>query len=154
EARASRSLEHNQAITGRTTAMKPVSVGEDDLPDMPLPAVAEQPALSPTGAFVPSFAEPGATTSGAPIKGDDTKPRPPIKLRDTATAPAASDTSPKVQPRPSSEETVPVSMVAPPYVPSPVPDTQTVEINTPTPPDTLPERIPTSPMPAFQDSDD
>src|SRR5258707_991930 len=44
-------------------------------------------------------------------------------------------------------------MVAPPRAREPLPDTQTVEVQTPTPPDTLPERIPTSPMPAIQDTD-
>ncbi|MEP7284258.1 MAG: SRPBCC family protein [Chloroflexota bacterium] len=156
EARFSRTQSGDQV--GQTGSMKPVSVTDNDIPDL----IADQAdVIDATGDFVPSFAaEPEATTHMPAIAAlDDTKPRPPQGLTDSQEIQQGNglrqSTPDKSKVDDASAFTVPISLVAPPRPPEP--DTQTLEFVThPAPPEapyTLPERIPTSPMPAIQDSD-
>jgi hypothetical protein len=149
--------------------LKAVSVGDDDIPEMPaaqaatgMPLPTTAPLASSnaeTGGFVSAFAnDPGETAHSPAVVDEDTKPRPPHGLKEGIAAQAAPEsTKSEEQDDNSSGLTVPISLVAPPRKDEPQPDTQTMEIVTPpaTPapnpqPDTLPERIPTGPMPAVQ----
>ena len=143
------------AYHGEPGALRPVTISDDDLPELPLASTVGGAKLE-TGSFVPSFAaEPGATARLEPqVEEDDTKPRPPTSLRETVSPNETADPA---------APTVPISLVAPPS--APLPDTQTVNLpaspppktKAPTPPvtppkpappapDTLPERIPTGPV--------
>jgi hypothetical protein len=133
-------------ITEQRAALKPVAMDEDDVPDLPVPAYS---------------AELSDTTSAPITNKDDTKPRTPKGLREALASRRKEtvelkDETGDQEAVDGSASTVPISMVAPP--PAPQPDTETLEVVTPpprppnplAPPDTLPERIPTGPMPAFQ----
>ncbi len=77
----------SQPMRGDTGAMRPVEIGDDDMPDMPAaPIPAAPPARrpgtgplrTPTPDFVPSFAEAGATAPAPDVSDKtDTKPRAP-----------------------------------------------------------------------------
>lgn len=162
EARASRSPELTQPAAKGQRAMKAVSVGEDDLPEMPggdfaPPTVVRTPPPPPE-AMPPG--EPPVVLSDtvemlvpADEEKHDTKPRPPHGLRET---PAEQAEKGKYAPpdesdleRAATAPTVPVSLVAPPPEPPVVQETQTVPLQaTPPPrldmPTSLPEHIPNS----------
>ncbi len=152
-------------------AFRPIAVSEDDVPDMPEVVANNNPqptapdeALTDTGSLVPAYStELQETISGAAVDKGDTKPRTPKGLRDSIAARRKDATERKDATQESAAvdassaaHTVPISMVAPPRPPDP--ETETLEVVTPTPPppnplappDTLPERIPTGPMPAIQ----
>jgi hypothetical protein len=155
EARSARSVETTRPGGARPApgALRPVAVGDDDVPEMPVERVDRvagmagptlvrpQPAPPEVGASLPSESRPAA--SGAPVSElADTKPRPPQGLREALAARRKESQVEEEQDeraarlRAQSAGTVPISLVAPPYEPPPPQETQTVEI---VPPSTLPE---------------
>jgi hypothetical protein len=166
EARIARSAEPTRpgGTKPASSALRPVAVGDDDLPELPVeradrvagmagptlfrpqPAPPEVEA-SPAPEYQP--ATPGAAAQaaeGAPAAPasdlQDTKPRPPQGLREALAArrkesqPDNEEVEPAARLKAQSASTVPISLVAPPYEPPPPQETQTVEI---VPPSTLPE---------------
>jgi uncharacterized membrane protein len=162
EARASRSPELTRPAAKGQRAMKAVSVGDDDLPEMPgaefaPPTVVRTPPPPPEA--LPAGEPPVLLSDTAEIlvpadeEKHDTKPRAPQGLReaiagqvekDRYAPPDESDLE-----RAATAPTVPVSLVAPPPEPPVVQETQTVPLQaTPPPrldmPSSLPENVPPS----------
>jgi hypothetical protein len=166
EARMARSAETTRpgAAKAAPSALRPVAVGDDDMPELPIDGadraagmagptlIRPQPALPEVEAGPPPEAWPvtadvaveGVPMPAAPASGlVDTKPRPPQGLREALVArreeevqPDGEEIEPAARLRAQSASTVPISLVAPPYEPPPPQETQTVEI---VPPSTLPE---------------
>ncbi len=139
----------DQPASGDSGAFRPVPIDDDDVPDLPIGVAAAHLVISaqlgrPTYPEIPD--------EDADMVDDDTKPRPPKHLRSVTEQESSDD---------ERANTVPISLVAPPLEPDP--ETQTMDLVPPAPPakkrfpppapDTLPERIPTAPMPAIQPSD-
>ncbi len=172
EARTARSPETTRPGSGKAapSAMKPVAVGDDDVPeisgsDIAGPTLVRVPPPPPEA---PAEVAPGRSerlspseAAETPIASDDaalpdTKPRAPKGLRESLAAQARESAVSKQDDdeeqaeaaRAQSAPTVPISLVAPPL--EPPQETQTVGI-TPPPappwpgvPDSFPERVPTS----------
>lgn len=170
EVRAARSAEPStqpgvpKGTPAPHSAMRPVAVGDDDLPDLPMPVTANvsPPTITRTPPVPPesdAFPAPPpwvglSNITEPPVEEEDTKPRPSTGLsealarqRQFAEEPVEPASKPPVEEdsRAPFAPTVPISMVAPPRPPEPELDTQTMDIKPPpTPkfPTTLPERVP------------
>jgi uncharacterized membrane protein len=150
EARASRSPELTRPAGSATKgqrAMKAVSVGEDDLPEMPgadfaPPTIVRTPPPPPEA--IPTAEPPVALSDTAEIlvpageEKHDTKPRAPQGLRETLARQAEMDRyAPPDESdleRAATAPTVPVSLVAPPPEAPVVQETQTVPLQASPPP--------------------
>jgi uncharacterized membrane protein len=166
EARASRSPELTRpagsAAKGQR-AMKAVSVGEDDLPEMPgadfaPPTVVRTPPPPPEA--IPVGEPPIVLSDTAEIlvpageEKHDTKPRPPHGLREAIAGQAEKDRcAPPDESdleRAATAPTVPVSLVAPPPEPPVAQETQTVPLQASPPPRLdVPSSLPENGPPSF-----
>ncbi len=166
EARASRSSEPSsqpsvpKGTPTKPSAMRPVAVGDDDVPDLPftpdvaLPTVTRTPPSPPESETLrtpPLRRSEPLKISEPPIAEEDTKPRPSIsnglsealaRQRKFAEEPVENDSKiGKAEDEDSSAPfapTVPISLVAPPRPPEPELDTQTMDIKPPSTPPKFP----------------
>ncbi|MCC7446473.1 MAG: SRPBCC family protein [Anaerolineae bacterium] len=170
EVRAARSAEPStqpgvpKGTPAPHAAMRPVAVGDDDLPDLPVPVNVSPPTVMRTPPTPPeSEALPPpppwaglSKITEPPVDEEDTKPRPSTGLsealarqRKFAEEPVEPASKPPVEEdsRAPFAPTVPISLVAPPRPPEPELDTQTMDIKPPpTPrfPMPLSERVPST----------